>query len=278
MDVGSDELVWNTGVGDFWTKDALEGAAVPPESVGCGGGGGGGGFACPEIGFSAEFDAVCAGVARVALLTTSCSPQSKVESLRYSSLCLMTHSLHLAIANLDPRAQLADPGECSHQWGWWRLACTAISCPESSCRPGCTRQTAFHPSIAAHTVAALHPCCNCMAPRGWCRSSPRGTVLLLHSPWKAQVRWSMLYPTSTEVGEGANCYCGTRGTEPDSQQGFLIFLHYTHLMGRYNRQGRKAKNRRSWDSYSNRAYSRTQMLCAVKQLQNYDCRGVYSDT
>ena len=85
-------------------------------------------------------------------------------------------------------------------------------------------------------------------------------------------------PTSTEVGEGANCYCGTRGTEPDSQQGFLIFLHYTHLMGRYNRQGRKAKNRRSWDSYSNRAYSRTQMLCAVKQLQNYDCRGVYSDT
>ena len=28
--------------------------------------------------------------------------------------------------------------------------------------------------------------------------------------------------------------------------------------GRYNRQGRKAKNRRSRDSYSNRAYSRTQ--------------------
>ena len=37
-------------------------------------------------------------------------------------------------------------------------------------------------------------------------------------------------PTSTEVGEGANCYCGARGTEPDSQQGFLTFLHYTDLM------------------------------------------------
>ena len=44
-----------------------------------------------------------------------------------------------------------------------------------------------------------------------------------------------------------------------SHFGFLACFFFWRS-GRYNRQGRKAKNRRSRDSYSNRPYTRTQTL------------------
>ena len=43
-----------------------------------------------------------------------------------------------------------------------------------------------------------------------------------------------------------------------STTGFSIAVHIIYCNSRYNRQGRKAKDRKSRDSHSNRGYTRTQ--------------------